>query len=137
MKGNLSVRIGLVVVTLMLSLAVGIGLASAAPLAQDVPQAPSLVELLTRLTGGAGVAVIVAFLFERVAWFQKLPPDAKWWAILGMCVGLPVVATTLLQFVPPTVWATVEPFWQSLATGFLIWAGSQVAHRLNVQHSLQ
>jgi hypothetical protein len=137
MKGNrLSVRVGVVVVTLMLALSVGVGLVLAAPSAQDVPQAPSLVELLTRLAGGGCVGVIVAFLFEKIEWFQKLPPDVKWWAILGMSVGLPVLATALLQFVPADVWAQLAPYWKSLATGFLIWAGSQVAHRLNVQHSL-
>jgi hypothetical protein len=129
-------RLIVIVLTLALAAILGPGIALAGSLAQDVPQAPSLVELLTRLAGGGCVGVIVAFLFEKIEWFQKLPPDVKWWAILGMSVGLPVLATALLQFVPADVWAQLAPYWKSLATGFLIWAGSQVAHRLNVQHSL-
>ena len=142
MKGNrLSVRVGLIIVTLVLALAVGIGIAMAAPLigpsAQDAPQVPTLIEVLTMLASGAGVGVVLAFLFERVEWFQRLPTDVKWWTVLGLSLGLPILATALLQFVPPNIWAAIEPYWKALATGFLIWAGSQVAHRLNVQHSLQ
>jgi hypothetical protein len=83
------------------------------------------------------VGAVLAFLFERVEWFQKLPSDVRWWVIMGLSLGLPVLSTALLQFVPPNIWAAIEPYWKALATGFLIWAGSQVAHRLNVQHSLQ
>jgi hypothetical protein len=74
------------------------------------------------------VGAVIAFLFEKVTWFQGLSPSAKWWTILGLSVGLPVLATVALQFIPASVWVLVEPYWRAIATGFLIWAGSQAFH---------
>jgi hypothetical protein len=90
---------------------------------------PTLTEVLARIAAGLMAGVILAFLFERFAWFQKLSPDAKWWVVFGVQIGLPVVATALLQFVPASVWAALEPYWQAIALGFVAWIGSQVAHR--------
>ena len=91
---------------------------------------PALVAVLTLLAQGIGVGGVLAFLFERVGWFQKLQGDAKWWTVLVISVGLPLAARLLVQFVPVDVWAAIEPYWQTLAAGFLVWLGSQVAHLL-------
>ena len=91
---------------------------------------PALVAVLTLLAQGIGVGGVLAFLFERVRWFQNLQGDAKWWTILVISVGLPLAARLLVQFVPADVWAAIEPYWQTLAAGFLVWLGSQLMHLL-------
>lgn len=93
------------------------------------PVVPSLPDVLAMLASGVGVGAVLAFLFEKIPWFQRLSPSARWWVILGMSIGLPVAATVALQFVPTQTWAVIEPYWKALATGFLIWAGSQLAHK--------
>jgi hypothetical protein len=98
----------------------------------EMTQIPGLVEVLGMLANGIGVGAVIAFLFEKMGWFQKLPTDVKWWLVLALCMSLPVASTALLQFVPAETWAVIEPYWHALATGFLIWAGSQAAHKFQL-----
>jgi len=93
----------------------------------DPSEVPSLRDVFTLVAAGA-VGGIVAFLFERFKWFQVLSGDARWWVIMGMSLGLPLLAQVALQFVPESVWALLEPYWHSVALGFLAFIGSQVAH---------
>ena len=90
---------------------------------------PGLVEVLKLLAGGIGVGAVLAFLFENLKFFKKLESNTKWWVVFVTSLGLPVGAQVALQFVPPEGGAMLEPYWYSLAAGFLAWAGSQVAHR--------
>jgi hypothetical protein len=124
-----TIRFLVILVTLIsvVVLSAGIALAQGAdpPLP---PVVPALTDVLAMLASGVGVGAVIAFLFEKIAWFQGLSPSAKWWTILVLSIGLPVVATVALQFIPPDVWVKVEPYWRAVATGFLIWAGSQAFH---------
>ena len=94
---------------------------------------PTLIEAISKLAVGGAAGVVVAFLLEYITWFQKLSPDAKKWIVLGLQLGLPVVATVALQYVPVNVWALMEPYWQAIALGFVAWLGSQVAHNWDVK----
>lgn len=99
--------------------------------AEEMPptEVPALVSVLEMLAGGIGTGAVLAFLFEKAAWFQKLSDERKSVIVFGVSIGLPLLATVLLQFVPPDVWLVIEPYWQALAGGFLAWAGSQVVFK--------
>lgn len=115
-------------------------LLSAGPvLAQDEtpPVVQPLQTTLDLLAQGIGVGFVIAFLAEKVKAFQALQPGQKSAVILGVSVGLPVVARLALQFIPPNVWSVVEPYWQSVAIGFLGWAGSQLAYQRVVKPATQ
>jgi len=90
---------------------------------------PNLTDILVLLANGAGIGSVVAFLLEHVGAFQRLAPETKRWVVLAICLVVPVIARVALQFVPPSAWAVIEPYWQSLAAGFLVWLGSQVTYR--------
>ena len=94
----------------------------------------SLVDVLSLMAQGAGVGAVLSFLFERVGWFQQLKPEARWWVIFALSLGLPVAAQMAVQLAPPSIWTILEPYWQALAAGFLIWAGSQGTHKLFNQY---
>ena len=96
---------------------------------------PGLTDVLALIVRGIGAGAVLAFLFEHFDWFQRLVPKARWWLIFGASLGLPLIATLLLQFVPASVWLLLEPYWRALAAGFLTWAGSQVAHKLVTQRT--
>lgn len=117
----------LVILLLVAILSVGVAMAQGAD-PPVPPTVPALTDVLAMLASGIGVGAVIAFLFEKLTWFQGLSPSAKWWTILVLSVGLPVLATATLQFVPPDIWIKVEPYWRAVATGFLIWAGSQAFH---------
>ena len=124
-----TIRFIIISVTLLTAALLGVGVAlaqGAEPPAS--PTVPALPDVLAMLASGIGVGAVIAFLFEKVSWFQGLPASAKWWFILCLSVGLPVLATVALQFVPAEVWVKIEPYWKAIATGFLIWAGSQAFH---------
>jgi hypothetical protein len=95
----------------------------------EVAQA-SLFTTLEAMATAAGVGAVIAFLFERFAWFQALTGEGRNVVIIGLCVGLPLVARLLIEFVPASVWDVAEPYWQTVAAGFLVWASSQAAHKL-------
>ena len=90
---------------------------------------PGLIEVIKLLASGVGVGAVLAFLFEKFGFFKNLDSSTKWWVVFLTSVALPVLAQVALQFVPAEIWATLQPYWYSLAAGFLAWAGSQVAHR--------
>ena len=52
---------------------------------------------------------IIAFLFERFQWFQRLSENARFWVIGAFSIGLPVIATALILYVPAEVWVVLEP----------------------------
>ena len=90
----------------------------------------SFFDVAGMLARGVGLGAVIAFLFENVGWFQELPSNIKWWVILCLSLALPVLAQLAVQLVPADVWALLEPYWQALAAGFLVWAGSQGTHLL-------
>jgi len=94
----------------------------------DVDNIPTFVETLKLLAIAGGGGAVVAFLFERFKWFQKLSGDAKWWTILGLSLGIPLLAQIVLTVVPAETFTLLEPFWIALATGFVSWLASQVTH---------
>lgn len=89
---------------------------------------PSFVDVVRLLAAGGGIGAVLSFLLERVPWFQRLGSQARYWLILGVCIGLPVVATILLQFVPESAWKAMEPIWNAVAAGFVVWISSQAFH---------
>jgi len=93
-----------------------------------------LLDVLTLLAQGVGVGAVLAFLFEHVGWFQQMKPDARWWIIFGLSLGMPIAAQLAVQLIPASVWAMLEPYWQALVAGFLVWAGSQGTHKLFNQY---
>jgi hypothetical protein len=129
MKHCFTTRFLVILVTLIsvVLLSAGIALAQNAD-PPTSPVVPALTDVLAMLASGVGVGAVIAFLFENIAWFKGLSPSAKWWTILLLSVGLPVLATVALQFIPPPVWILIQPYWNAVATGFLIWAGSQAFH---------
>jgi hypothetical protein len=113
---------------LYFSLGATIALASdGSPVADAVP---TVNNVLIQLAKGVGVGAILAFLFENFSWFQNISGKARWWIIFGSSVILPLLAQIGLQLVPTETWATIEPYWESVAFGFVTWAGSQVVHKL-------
>jgi hypothetical protein len=135
---TLRMKVVAVVVTLGLALATGVLLARAdSGLGEQAATAqPTLVTVLTMLASGAGVGVVISFLFTKFTWFNTLSSSAKSWIVFGMAIGLPVAATAALQFIPAGVWTQLEPYWQAIATGFLIWAGSQAVYVVNKRLAL-
>ena len=91
-------------------------------------EVPRITEVLSVLASGVGAGFVLAFLAEKVGWFQRLPGQQKSVLVMGLSLGLPVLAQALLQFVPADVWAAIQPYWAALASGFVGWAGSQAAY---------
>jgi len=91
-------------------------------------QVPTLIEFVRDVAAGAWAPLLISFLLEHVAWFQKLNTEAKKWTVPVIFVVLPVVGQIALQYVPAEVWTALEPFWNSLAMGFVGYVGSQLAH---------
>lgn len=97
-------------------------------------EVPGLGDALGLLARGLVAGPVIAFLFQTAPgvsdWFEKLQSNAKWWIIFGLSLGLPLLGQVVIQFVPPSAIEALEPFWMSLALGFVAWAGSQGTHFL-------
>ena len=108
-------------------------------------QIPNIFEVLSLLVSGVASGFVLSFLAEKTTLFQKLSSQAKTWVVLGISIGLPVIGQVLIQFVPPSFWEAVQPYWQALATGFVVWMGSQYAYtklvrpeseRVSINHAI-
>ena len=91
-------------------------------------QIPNIFDVLSLLVSGVASGYILSFLAEKTNLFQKLSSQAKSWLIFAVSILLPVLGQVLIQFVPVTFWEVVQPYWQALATGFVVWLGSQYAY---------
>jgi hypothetical protein len=98
------------------------------PPPEPLPPPPPLTDILAKLATGIGTGAILAFLFENFEWFQNLSTKTKWWVVLITTLTIPMIARALLDFVPLEIWLIIEPYWQSLARGFLTWMGTQITH---------
>ncbi len=93
-----------------------------------MPEIPGVTQVLELLAQGVGAGFVLAFMAEKVSWFQDLPAERKSAVVFLLSVGLPLAAQLLLQLTPPDFWAAIQPYWNALAAGFIGWAGSQAAY---------
>lgn len=91
---------------------------------------PPFHTVLTMLSVGA-VGGVLAFLAEHWPWFQNLPSERRFYVVIGLCIGLPILAGAMLDFIPPAWWPIIERWWLRIAAGFLAFLASQVAHRFD------
>lgn len=100
------------------------------PVDDPVAEVPPLEEVIVRLTTVGGVGVVVSLLIENMGWFQRLTIKGKSTAVFILSIGLPTLAHLALATIPPEVWAGIEPYWQTIALGFQVWAATQITHKL-------
>ncbi len=103
----------------------------------QTPEPPALTnpqDLLGALgwLAAGGAAPAISLLLSKQKWFNAIAnPQAKVWIVMSGVVGLPLLAKALVDFVPATVWGTVQPWWAVAVAAFEIgWPLSQVTHLL-------
>lgn len=131
-------RVGLVILAAWLVLAVGA--AAACPStgfdtlrmqgsgcldAEPVPALPDFLRLLASGGGAVLIGTALSLLFEKVDWFKGLGGAEKGWVSFGASVGIPLLATALILYVPEEVWNQLAPFWMAGATALLGWLSNQ------------
>jgi len=87
-----------------------------------------LVDIVGIIARGGFIGAIISFMLEKSGWFQSISTGAKYWITFGLCLGLPFLAALAMQFIPVSVWAVLEPYWQALAAGFGVWLATQLVH---------
>ncbi len=98
-----------------------------------VSEPAPVLSVLANLAKSVGIGVVLSFLFKDPGWFKDLDSQAKWWIIFGLSLGLPIVAQLLLDLVPPGIWDIINPYWTSLAWGFIVWAASQASYEAYIK----
>lgn len=100
-------------------------------------QIPNIFDVLSLLVSGVAGGYILSFIAEKTTLFQKLSAQAKSWLIFAVSILLPLIGQLLIQFVPVAFWEVVQPYWAALATGFVVWMGSQHAYVKHVRPDTQ
>lgn len=88
-------------------------------------------EVITWLIGGGTVAAVswfVSWFLEPLAWWQALRSQVRKLIILGVSIGIGMVAT-FLAGLPPEELAPYLPYLNTFILAVVAWLGSQVAHR--------
>lgn len=98
--------------------------------AVDPPTVPTLIDALRLLGTTVGAGMVISFLLTRVAWFSTLAGERRFWVVFGLSMVIPFAATLAIQLVPQSTWLALEPYWQSIAAGFIVFIGSQVQYAL-------
>lgn len=101
----------------------------------DTPQIPTLIDALRLLGTTVGAGMVISFLLTKVDWFKNLAGEKRFWVVFGLAQGVPLVATLIINLVPASALAALEPYWQSLAAGFIVFIGTQAQYFLS-QRSL-
>lgn len=86
--------------------------------------------LLSWLVYGGGVILVASFILDKIPAFVALPPDAKRYINMGVSVALALGSYAALLYVPPEVFAILDP-WFKIAMGVVVmYAGQQAIHQL-------
>ncbi len=96
-------------------------------------QIPTLIDALRLLGTTVGAGMVISFLLTRVEWFKALTGDKRFWIVFGLSMLIPFLATLVTQLVPAAALIALEPYWQSLAAGFIVFIGSQAQYFLQNQ----
>lgn len=85
------------------------------------------------LAGGTVISTVLSFMAERWAWFQRLSPRGRWWLVVAVCFGLPLVGwgggVGMGYITPPVVWqGWVESVFAELVIGGTAWISTQCGH---------
>ena len=86
---------------------------------------PDILTVLQLLVSGVASGFVLSFLAEKVKWFQTLESSKKGWLVFGVSMFLPLLGQALIQFVPVEFWNVVQPYWQAIGTGFIVWTAAQ------------
>ncbi len=95
-----------------------------------MPEIPSFGDALRLLGTTVGIGAVVSFLLSQMDRFQGVGPQAKFWIVLIVSLVLPVAATAVVQLVPAETLKALEPYWQALSAGFLVFLGTQGMYAL-------
>lgn len=96
----------------------------------DTPTIPTLIDALRLAGTTVGAGMVISFLLTRVTWFKNLTGDKRFWIVFALAQAVPLAATLIVQLVPAATLAALEPYWQSLAAGFIVFIGSQAQYFL-------
>jgi hypothetical protein len=116
----------LVLVTLLLSmLSEPVIAQTSEPPDPPPPNVMTLEDTILLIAGGGGLGFALSFLFEKPGWLKNLSGQGRWWFIFIFMTLTPVLAQLAVTYIPDDVWLTLEPYWRSLALGFIAWGASQ------------
>lgn len=99
----------------------------------DTPKIPTLIDALRLAGTTVGAGMVISFLLTRVEWFKILTGDKRFWVVFALAQGVPLLATLIVQLVPAAVLISLEPYWQSLSAGFIVFIGTQAQYFLQNQ----
>lgn len=97
----------------------------------EPPQVPTLIEALQLLGTTVGAGMVISFLLTRVEWFKALTGERRFWIVLGLSMAIPFMATLIINLVPAETLVALEPYWQALSAGFIVFIGSQAQYALS------
>lgn len=95
---------------------------------QPTTEVPTLTDALASIRDIAGLGIVISFLFAEIPFLRNLSKEKKRYAVLGLCIGLPLLSQAILLNVPEAYIQSIEPYWKVIALGFLAWTSSQIVH---------
>ena len=76
----------------------------------------------------AAVGFLLSFIMDWFPGFNDLDAKAKRFAMLGLCLAVPLLAALLATVGLKSQPFVLETFWQAAMAGFLAFVASQAAH---------
>jgi hypothetical protein len=91
------------------------------------------VDILKWIVYAGGFAVIVSWVCERWPLYQTWSSTARSAFQYGAAAILSLGGYALLTYVPPSVWAFIDPWVKVLLGMSAVWGAGQVAHTVDPQ----
>jgi hypothetical protein len=102
-----------------------------APLQVDTPVAGiTSAALFTWLLGSGGLILVLSWLVEHWAWYQKQSSDLKKIVFVAGVVVLGSAVHALQLYVPAAAWAQIDPWFQFVSGLVVLGAGAMGLHAL-------
>lgn len=90
-----------------------------------------LQQFLTWLATAGGYSAALAFISERLPWFQTLSPQNKQLFHLVGSLVIALGAYAALTYLPPATLAALKPYFVIVSGVVGTWMGNQFAHKVD------
>ncbi len=88
------------------------------------------IQLFAWLLGSGGLIIMLSWLVERWAWYQKQTPDLKKILFIAGVVILGSIVHALQLYVPANAWSAIDPWFQFVSGLIVLGAGAMGYHQL-------
>jgi hypothetical protein len=89
----------------------------------------SLLDLLSWLIYSGGAILVASWVLDRIPAFNALAAEAQKYINMGVSIVLALGAFAVITYVPPAVFALLDPWFKIAAGTVILYSAQQTVHQ--------